>query len=103
MAAALRVQFGPGWTTSILNNFGIQSSLYNEFTNSRKRKHNQDSARKISLKYKKQRLATRYGHQSVSPDRSYGSNPAEPDVPAGELKKLCQEYLTRLQVLKEAF
>ena len=28
----------------------------------------------------------------------YGSNPAEPDIPADELKKLCQEYLTHLQV-----
>ena len=31
-----------------------------------------------------------------------GGNPAELDMPADELKKLCQEYLTRLQVLKEA-
>ena len=88
------VQFGPGWTTSVQNNFGIQLSLCNEFTNSRKRKNNQDSAHKISLKYKK-RLVTRYGHQSVSPDPS---NPAEPDIPADELKKLCQKYLTCLQV-----
>ena len=43
---------------------------------------------------------TRYGQQTVksSPDPSYGSNPAEPDVPADELKRLCQEYLIRLQV-----
>ena len=54
MAAALRIQFGPGWTTSILNNFGIHSTASDEFTNSRKRKHDRDSTRKISLKYKKQ-------------------------------------------------
>ena len=43
---------------------------------------------------------TRYGQKTVksSPDPSYGSNPAEPDVPADELKRLCQEYLIRLQV-----
>ena len=83
MAAALHVQFGPGWTTSILNNLGIHSTLCDEFTNSCKRKHEQDSARKISLKYKKQRMMTRDGQQTVKslPDSSYGSNPAEPDMP----------------------
>ena len=33
-----------------------------------------------------------------SPDTSYGSDPAEPDISADELKRLCQEYLARLQV-----
>ena len=43
---------------------------------------------------------TRYGQPTVnsSPDTSYGSDPAEPDVSADELKRLCQEYLARLQV-----
>ena len=102
MAAALRVQYGPGWTTSILNSFGIHSTLCDEFTNGRKRKHNNDSARKVSLKYKKQRLMTRHYQQAVksSTDPSYGSNPAEPDIPADELKRLCQEYLIRIQVVK---
>ena len=54
MAAALRVQFGLGWTTSILKSFDIRSTLCDDFTNSWKRKHEQDTARKISLKYKKQ-------------------------------------------------
>ena len=100
MAAALRVQFGPGWTTSILNSFGIQSTVFDKYTSSRKRKHDRDTARKITLKYKKQRLMTCYGQQTVKslPDPSYGSNPAEPDVPVAELKRLCQEYLMRLQV-----
>ena len=102
MAAALRVQFGPGWTTSILKNFDIHSTLCNDFTNSRKRKHEQDTARKISLKYKKQRLMTRYGQQAAkcSPDPSYGNNPAEPDISCDELKRQCQEYLKHLQVIK---
>ena len=100
MAAALRVQYGPGWTTPILNNLGIQSSICDDFTNRRKRKHDKDSARKILLKYKKQRLMTRYGQPTInsSPDTSYGSDPAEPDVSVDELKRLCQEYLARLQV-----
>ena len=43
---------------------------------------------------------TRYGQSTVnsSPDTSYGSDPAESDISAGELKRLCQEYLTHLQV-----
>ena len=101
MAAALHVQFGPGWTTSVLNSFDIHSTLCNEFSNSQKQKHNRDSARKVSIKYKKQRLMTRYGQHTVPPDQSYGSNPAEPDIPADELKKLCQEYLTHKRSIFE--
>jgi len=101
MAAALRVQFGPGWTTPTLANFGIHSSICDNFTTTRKRKYDHDSARKISIKYKKQRLMARYGPQAVNStgtDQTYGSNPVEPDVCADELKRLCQEYLARLQV-----
>ena len=54
MAAALRVQHGPGWTTSILNNLGIQSFICDKYTIGRKQKHDKDNARKILLKYKKQ-------------------------------------------------
>ena len=100
MAAALRVQYGPGWTTSILNNMGIKSSICDKFTNRRKRKHDKDNARKVLLKYKKQRLMTRYGQPRLnsSANTSYGSDPAEPDISVDELKQLCQEYLARLQV-----
>ena len=52
MAASSRVQFGSEWTTSILNSFGIHSTVCDEFNNSWKRKHDRDSAHKISLKYK---------------------------------------------------
>ena len=43
---------------------------------------------------------TRYGQSTLnsSPDTSYGSDPAEPDISPDELKQLCQEYLARLQV-----
>ena len=72
--------------------------LLDQFTNRRKRKHVKDSARKISLKYKKQRLETRYGSSVVnSPDSSYGSLPAEPDISQEELLHLCRERLERLQ------
>ena len=88
MAAALRVHFGSEWTTSILNSFGIHSTVCDEFNNNQKRKHDRDSAHKISLKYKKQQLMTRYDQQTVkcSPDSSYGNNPSEPDVLCDELK-----------------
>ena len=54
VAAALWVQYGPGWITSVLNSLGIRSSICDEFTKRRKQKHDKDSARKILLKYKKQ-------------------------------------------------
>ena len=100
MAAALRVQHGPGWIGTVLTSMGIsgQLQLLDQFTNRRKRKHVQDAARKISLKYKKQRLETRYGASVVnSPDSSYGSLPAEPDIPQDELFQLCRERLERVQ------
>ena len=100
MAAALRVQHGPGWIATVLMSMGIggQLQLLDQFTNKRKRKHTQDAARKISLKYKKQRLETRYGASVVnSPDSSYGSLPAEPDIPQDELFRLCRERLERVQ------
>ena len=50
MAAVLRVQCGPGRTTSVLSSLGIQSSICDKFTNRRKRKHNKDSAQKILRK-----------------------------------------------------
>ena len=72
--------------------------LLDQFTNRRKRKHAKDSARKISLKYKKQRLETRHGSSVInSPDSSYGSLPAEPDIPQDELFRLCREHLERLR------
>ena len=95
MAAALRVQCGPGWTTSILNDLGICSPICDKFTEGRKRKHDNDNARKILQKYKKQRLITRYGQPAInsSPDTSYGNDHAEPDISVEELKHICQEYL----------
>jgi len=53
MAAALRVQYGPGWTTTILHQIGIHSQLQDAYTKRRKRKHDLNCARKVHLKYKK--------------------------------------------------
>ena len=100
MAAALRIQHGSGWTTTVLQSMGLRDELQlsNQFTIRRKRKHNCDSARKVCLKYKKQRLEGRYGSSVVnSPDSSYGSLPAEPDIPQNELFQLCLERLERIQ------
>ena len=102
MAAALRVQYGPGWTTSILNQMGIQSQPQDEYTKRRKQKCELDNARKVCLKYKKRRLESR-GHSCTnsSLDSSYGSTPAEPDIPEVELLQLCKEHLDRLKVSSE--
>ena len=100
MAAALRIQHGSGWTITVLRSMGLSDNLElsNQFTIRRKRKHDRDSARKVCLKYKKQRLEARYGSSVVnSPDSSYGSLPAEPDIPQNELFQLCLERLERIQ------
>ena len=54
MAAALRIQHGSGWTTTVLQSMGLSDELQlsNQFSIRRKRKHNCDSARKVYLKYK---------------------------------------------------
>ena len=45
MAAALRVQYGSGWTTSILHKIGIKSQTQEEYT--KRRKRDLDNARKV--------------------------------------------------------
>ena len=99
MAAALRVQHGPGWTATVLLAMGNNTAeldVLDQFTNRRKRKHVKDSARKISLKYKN-RLETHYGSSVVnSPDSSYGSLTAEPDIDQDELFRLCSKHLERI-------
>ena len=102
MASALRVQYGAGWTTSILNQIGIQSQLQDESTKRRKRKCELDNVRKVCQKYKKQRLES-HGHTCTdsSLDSSYGATPAEPDIPEVELLWLCKEHLDCLKVSSE--
>ena len=100
MAAALQVQHGSGWTTTVLQSMGYSDNLKlsNQFTIRRKRNHDHHLARKVSLKHKKQRFGARYGSSVVnSSDSSYGSLPAEPDIPQNELFQLCLEHLERIQ------
>ena len=100
MAAALRIQYGSGWTTTALQFMGARDDLElsNQFTIRRKQKHDRDSARKVCLKYKKQRLEAHYDSSVVnSPDSSYGSSPTEPDIPQDELSQFCLEHLERLK------
>jgi len=56
MAVALRVQYEPGWTTTILYQIGIHLQLQDTYTKRRQRKHDLDCARKVHLKYKKQKI-----------------------------------------------
>ena len=84
MVAALRVQHGPGWIETVVTSMRIneQLQLLNQFNDRRKRKHVEDAARTIFLKYKKQRLEMHYVSSVVnSPDSSYGSLPSVPDIP----------------------
>ena len=102
MAAALRLQLGPGWIGNLWQRrFGTVGSLYLlQLGNSRKRKHIQDMARKTTEKYKRQRMMKRVGNTQRS-DTSYGTNPVEPDVDQSELHRLCKEYVERLSVSPE--
>ena len=58
MAAALRIQYGSGWTTTVLQSIGLSDELQlsNQFTIRRKGKHDRNSARKVCLKYKNRGL-----------------------------------------------
>ena len=105
MATALRLQLGPDWVaTTWQRQFDDPDEVMVQFGRSRKRKHEVDSARKVTGKYNRQRLAKRYQITEVTsrvtsqPDHTYGKNSAEPDLEPAALKTLCKEYLGRLTV-----
>jgi len=77
MSAALRVQYGLGWVVPVLNKMGIQSQPITTFAARGKRKHDQDRARKVLLRYKKQRIDNKY-QSSSSTDLLYGTLAVEP-------------------------
>jgi len=53
MAAALRVQYGPGWVAHVWQSlFQSTSDIMDIYATQRKRKHFLDSARKVTQKYK---------------------------------------------------
>ena len=96
MAAALRVQYGSGWAAHVWRSlFHTASDIMDIHAAQRKRKHSLDSARKVTLKYKKQRLLSKY---HCKPDSSYRDTAVHPDVSSTELNQLCKDYLDRLQV-----
>ena len=77
MAAALRVQYGAGWVAHVWNlMFQSPSDIMNVFAAQRKRKHFLDTARKVTHKYKKQRLLSKSGKSK--PDSSYGDAALHP-------------------------
>ena len=65
MAAALWIQHGSGWTTTVLQSMGLSDELQlsNQFTIRRKQKHNRNSARKVCLKYKNKGLKSAMAFQ----------------------------------------
>ena len=96
MAAALRVQHGPGWLADVWNlAFSSAGDVLVKFSNNRKRQHTTDTARKLTEKYKKRRLLSK--STPCTQDNSYGQIPAQPDVNPNELQHLCKEYIQRLQ------
>ena len=101
MAAALRIQCGSKWITHVWNSlFNSVGEILDKYSNRRKRKHQFDSARKVLQKYKKQRLITKL-NKSAKDNSAYGDTPAEPDIEEDELKRLCAEYVNRLEVTEQ--
>ena len=75
MAAALRVQYGSGWVTHVWRSlFYIASDIVGIHDAQIKLKHFMDSARKDTLKHKKQLLNKCYSR----PDSSYGDTTVHP-------------------------
>ena len=96
MVAAMRVQCGPTWITHVWKSlFHYVGDTLDTCSNRRKRKLTLDSARKVLIKYKKQRLNSKL---QPNQDASYGDNPLELDISSDELHRLCKEYLSRLSV-----
>ena len=99
MAAALCLQLGPGWVAALWQqHFGEPEAAMLQFSNSQKRKHEKDCARKISQKYKRQRLTVHHGVSPTKSDHAYGDNAIQPDIEPTVLKSLCEDYLGRLTV-----
>ena len=65
-----------------MGNNTAELDILAQYTNRKKWKHVKDSARKITLKYKNRGLKRVMVN---SPDSSYGSLPAEPDIDQDEL------------------
>ena len=97
MAAALRIQHGPGWLADVWKlAFSSVGDVLVKFSNNGKRQHTTDTARKIKDKYKRQRLMSKSG--LCNQGTSYGQTPAQPDISPDELQHLCKEYIQRLKV-----
>ena len=93
MAAALRVQFGPDWTTQVWRGLGYDTptlDIVDTQGNRRKRKHTLDKARKVLEKYRHHRMMNKSGF--CNQDASYGIAVAEKDIINDELQQLCREY-----------
>ena len=67
--------------------------------NQRKRKHEQDTARKITETYKRVRLQKKYNLQPAIADKDYGPEATAPNLTTqSELHDICKEFLKSLQV-----
>ena len=103
MAAAVRLQLEPGWVAALWQrHFKEPEAEMFQFSNSRKRKHEKDCVKKISQKYKRQRLAVHHGVSPAQSDHTYGDNAIQPDVELTVLKSLCEDYFGRTVSEKES-
>ena len=103
MTAGLSMTLGPGWIeTTWKCLFGSCSTITETFSNHRKRKHERDTQRKSSDAYKKVRIEKRYHLTPAITDKDYGPETITPtNSSKDELRVICNEYLTSLQVTVE--
>ena len=103
MTAGLSMILGPGWIeTTWKRLFGSCSTITETFSNRRKRKHERDTQRKSSDAYKKARIEKRYHLTPAITDKDYGPEAITPtNSSQDELRLICNEYLTSLQVTVE--
>ena len=100
MAAGLSLTLGPTWAVDTWKHlFTTPSPIAEMYANQRKRKHEQDTARKATETYKHARLQKKYNLQPAITDKDYGPEATAPNLTTqSELRDICKEFLKSLQV-----
>ena len=101
MAAGLHLTLGPGWIAETWE--FTSSTVMLAFSNTRKRKHENDVRRKMTQTYKKARIEAKYHlGAAANTDSNYGSHVTQPDTtPDEELQRMCTEYLSSITVTQQ--
>ena len=103
IAAGLHLTLGPGWIAETWESlFGSCSCVMSTFSNSRKRKHENDVKRKMTQAYKKGRIEAKYHlGAAANTDSSYGPHATQSDTTLDEVQRMCTEYLTSITITQQ--